>query len=225
MNALSRGFSLVELMIGLVLLGVLIAIGLPSMRAYSVNSKILALAQSYQASVQQARSHAVLVNSNVDVVLTSAIPTAANVAATASATGPNWIVRVQPNPDAPPPVAPITASNPATVLTDAYVFVEGRGGSDDTTSAGLAAVDINSSVGTFNGVTYDDAKLITFSGLSNAASLLKSAAVQFSASATSGLACAPTGPIRCLMVVIAPGGQSKVCDPAATTVGDNRSCT
>lgn len=225
MNTLSRGFSLVELMIGLVILGVLIAIGLPSMRAYSVNSKILALAQSYQASVQQARSHAVLVNSNVDVVLTSAIPTAANVAATASATGPNWIVRVQPNPDAPPPVAPVNASNPATVLTDAYVFVEGRRGSDDTSSAGLAAVDINSSVGTFNGVTYDDAKLITFSGLSNAASLLKSAAVQFSASATSGMACAPSGPIRCLMVVISPGGQSKVCDPAATSIGDTRSCT
>jgi type IV fimbrial biogenesis protein FimT len=39
------------------------------------------------------------------------------------------------------------------------------------------------------------------------------------------MACAPSGPIRCLMVVISPGGQSKVCDPAATSVGDTRSCT
>jgi type IV fimbrial biogenesis protein FimT len=225
MNARRRGFTIVELMIGLVIFGVLITLGLPSMRAYSTNSKILALAQSYQASVQQARGHAVLINSNVDIVLTNVAALPTNVAATASATGPNWIVRVQPNPDAPPPVSPITASNPATVLADAYVFVEGRGGSDDTSAASVAAVDINSSVGTLGGVTYDDAKLVTFSGLSNASSLSKSAAVRFSASTASGMACAPTGPIRCLMVVIAPGGQSKVCDPAATTVGDTRSCT
>jgi type IV fimbrial biogenesis protein FimT len=225
MSAQRRGFTIVELMIGLVLLGVLIALGLPSMKAYSANSKILALAQSYQASVQQARGHAVLINSNVEIVLTSAPALPANVAAAASVTGPNWIVRVQPNPNAPPPPAPITASNPATVLPDAHVFVEGRGGSDDATSAGLAAVSINSSVGTVNGVNYADATTVTFSGLSNAPLLPKSAAVRFSPAAASGLACAPTGPIRCLMVVIAPGGQSKVCDPAATTVGDTRSCT
>lgn len=37
-------------------------------------------------------------------------------------------------------------------------------------------------------------------------------------------ACVPAGPVRCWNVVIAPGGQVRLCDPAAS-VGDTRSCT
>ena len=37
-------------------------------------------------------------------------------------------------------------------------------------------------------------------------------------------ACAPAGPVRCWNIVVAPGGQVRLCDPAAA-VGDTRSCT
>ena len=37
-------------------------------------------------------------------------------------------------------------------------------------------------------------------------------------------ACVPAGPVRCWNIVVAPGGQVRLCDPAAS-VGDTRSCT
>ena len=36
--------------------------------------------------------------------------------------------------------------------------------------------------------------------------------------------CVPAGPVRCWNIVVAPGGQVRLCDPAAS-VGDTRSCT
>lgn len=37
-------------------------------------------------------------------------------------------------------------------------------------------------------------------------------------------ACVPAGPVRCWSVLVAPGGQVRLCDPAAP-FGDTRSCT
>ena len=37
-------------------------------------------------------------------------------------------------------------------------------------------------------------------------------------------ACVPAGPVRCWNIIVAPGGQVRLCDPAAP-VGDTRSCT
>ena len=37
-------------------------------------------------------------------------------------------------------------------------------------------------------------------------------------------ACVPAGPVRCWSLVVAPGGQVRLCDPAAPA-GDTRSCT
>jgi len=37
-------------------------------------------------------------------------------------------------------------------------------------------------------------------------------------------ACVPAGPVRCWAVIVAPGGQVRLCDPAAP-FGDTRSCT
>ena len=206
---------MIELMIGLVILGALVVLGIPSMRDYLTNSKILALAQSYQAALQKARSHAVLLNTPVDVVLTAASAEPANVAAAASAAGPNWIVRVQPNAN-----AQTSLTNPPSVLPTAFVFVEGKNSAEGSSSSSTGAVVINSDVGTYGGVTYAAATTVTFTGLSNAPALGTTAAVSFTAPT-----CAPAGPIRCLLVVVSPGGQSKVCDPAATTAGDTRSCT
>ena len=37
-------------------------------------------------------------------------------------------------------------------------------------------------------------------------------------------ACVPTGPVRCWNIVVAAGGQVRLCDPAAA-FGDSRACT
>lgn len=204
-------------MVGVVIIAILFAVGIPSMMDYMTNSRILATAQSFQASVQQARTQAILLNSNVDIILTNVPAVAGNVGVgSLSVTGPNWIIQVQPNANATP--TPF-------VQTAAYTFIDGKTNTEDggiTGSAGVA-------------MTANQTAGITFTGLSSRVAFAPEATpalatFDFRATTASGKACALAsgagGPIRCLRVVVFPGGRSKVCDPAATTaVGDTRSCT
>ncbi|MEI8156799.1 MAG: GspH/FimT family pseudopilin [Burkholderiales bacterium] len=54
-----RGFSLIEMMVGLVIVGILLATGLPSIRTWLNNTKIRNAAEAIQNGLQQARAAAV----------------------------------------------------------------------------------------------------------------------------------------------------------------------
>lgn len=94
----SSGFTAIEIMIVVLIMGVMLAAGVPSLTAYLTNSKIQATAQSFMSGLQQARSEAVRRNVNVSFVLTAGAVD--DVAATSVVAGKNWIV-VAPKPDAP----------------------------------------------------------------------------------------------------------------------------
>ena len=85
-----RGFSLIEMMIGIVLLGALLAMGIPAFNTYGQNAKVLSAAQAFQAMVLQARAEAVRLNTDVELVLTDDTDP---VAAIASLTGANIMLR------------------------------------------------------------------------------------------------------------------------------------
>ena len=61
-----RGVSLIELSIGLVIVAILIAAGIPSFRAWIQNSQIRTAAESLQNGLQIARNEAVRRNANVE---------------------------------------------------------------------------------------------------------------------------------------------------------------
>lgn len=94
MFSTQRGFSFIELMITVIVLGVLATLAIPSMTQYMENSKIHATAEVFYSSIQQARTEAIRRNSPVELIFTNQAPTAANVETTGvTANGPNWLVR------------------------------------------------------------------------------------------------------------------------------------
>lgn len=195
-----RGFTLIEAMVSLAILSALIALGAPSLASYSENSKVRGIAESFYASAQQARLEAIRTNQRVQLILTTDAPTAANVSTTnTSATAGSWMVR--------------RMSDDATPV---YTFVEGKNiregsnRSDGTSSVTVAAASSGAALAS-----------ITFSG-TGTASLTAPWTVNFGSSTG---ACATAGPVKCLRVVVSPGGQVKACDPAATAAGDTRRCS
>ncbi len=86
----ARGFTLIELVVALTLLGILIALGLPSFTAWIRNSQVRTVAEALQNGVRLAQNEAVRRNQQVVLSLTNAQP-ALNSAPTAN--GKNWSIQ------------------------------------------------------------------------------------------------------------------------------------
>jgi type IV fimbrial biogenesis protein FimT len=197
-----RGFTLVELMVTISLMALLLFMAAPSLSTYVENSKVRGIAESFFASAQQARAEAIRRNKSVEMVLTTDSPTVANVETTnLSATAGSWLVRVIDDDAAA-----------TTFAADAFVegkdIREGSGRSDGTSQVTVSAVS--------NGVATSS---IIFRSGGNT-SLGAPWSISF---ASSGNACAPTGSVRCLRVVVTASGQVKSCDPVAVAP-DSRAC-
>ena len=70
--SLQKGVTLIELMIGLVILGILLMVGLPSYSAWIQNTQIRTAAESILNGMQLARAEAVRRNTNVQLVFGAA---------------------------------------------------------------------------------------------------------------------------------------------------------
>jgi type IV fimbrial biogenesis protein FimT len=103
-----RGFTTIELMVVLVILGILVFIGLPSYTRWIANTQVRSTAESIQNGLRLAASEAVRRNAQVDFVLT--LDAAPGLGSAADATGKSWVVRS--NPPAPG-VAEVIDSKPA----------------------------------------------------------------------------------------------------------------
>jgi len=68
-TAKSRGFTLVELMMGIVVVGVLATVAVPSFRVWFLNAQIKAAAESISNGLQRARAEAVSRNANVEFIM------------------------------------------------------------------------------------------------------------------------------------------------------------
>jgi type IV fimbrial biogenesis protein FimT len=90
----TAGFTLIEVLVGVSILGVLLALGMPSFANYMGNAKLRASAASFHAAAQFARAEAIKRNGGVEIILTDVEPTVANIdLAIPSPTGRNWMVR------------------------------------------------------------------------------------------------------------------------------------
>jgi len=89
----SWGFTLIELMVALVLLGILIKLSLPSFVAWINNAKVRTVAESLQTGIRLAQAEAVRQNRSVVLAFTNAAPADPPAAITAAANGNRWVIQ------------------------------------------------------------------------------------------------------------------------------------
>jgi type IV fimbrial biogenesis protein FimT len=196
-----RGFTLVELLIGMTLLAVLIGLGAPAMGSYLQNSKLASVAASYFSGLQMARSEAIRRNVRTEFVLTDdavSTPDLAN-ALTPAIGGRNWVVRA--------------ASGPA-AFASAVEAKSGAEGEGSSVATAIAVAGSASAPAVFDG-------RIPFNGFGATAD-----GAPYSIEITrpgAGTCMHLGGTIRCRRINVSPGGQITSCDPAAAA-GDSRAC-
>jgi type IV fimbrial biogenesis protein FimT len=99
-----KGFSLIELMIAIAVLGTMLALGMPVFGNWLQNTQIRTAAESVRSGLQLARTEAVRLNTSVRFVLTDT-------------TESGWIVNPLNDPDRDPPISARTHADGSVNVT------------------------------------------------------------------------------------------------------------
>jgi len=190
-----RGFSLIELIIGMAILGILMSLAMPSFSGWIRNAKIRTTAESIQNGLQLARAEAVRRNTTARFQLVSTLDSACALAAA----GPNWVVSLD-------NVAGNCDDAPSDTVAPRIIQLRnGAEGADNNTT--IAA---GQSAFTFNGM----GRLTPIPAANIAIDI---------SNPTAGNCVAADGNIRCLRLVVSLGGQIRMCDPALPS-NDAQAC-
>lgn len=185
----SRGFTLVEMMIVVVILGILLALALPGFQSLIQNAKIRAAAENIQAGLNLARTEALRRNARVSLWLVNGI----NGGCARSSTGTSWVVSLD---------DPASACNAAASETAAPRLIQARSGNDG--SAGISVNALNSAS--------TASSCITFNGFGRLESTCSSGGAPIARIAFTSTPAPGNG--RSLEMRIASGGAIRMCDPA-----------
>lgn len=134
---MQRGITLIEVMIGLVILGILLAMGVPSFSAWIQSSQIRNSAESIQNGLMHARAEAVRRNTTVRFQLVTDLTNGCAI----SATGSSWVVSLD---------DPSGACDSAASDTVAPRIVQGRSNTEGSRNAVVSGNGISSI--NFNGI-------------------------------------------------------------------------
>ncbi|HSG77202.1 MAG TPA: GspH/FimT family pseudopilin [Burkholderiales bacterium] len=193
------GVSLIELLIGLAIMGLLIMIGLPNMATWLQNSKIRTAGETMLAGLTLARTEAVRRNQIVRFQMVNNLTSACVI----STSGTDWVVSLD----------DVTgACDAAPSETAAPRVIQRRSGSEGTTSVVLAAA--TAGVVHFNGL----GRVTSPGGAANMTQVAISNPVGGTCEHVDG------GAMRCLRINISVGGEARMCDPAVTDASDPRIC-
>jgi len=195
-----RGFTIVELLVGITILAMLLALGAPALGTYLQNAKLGSATSNYFQGIQMARAEAIRRNVNAEFVLTDTPVSTANIAnvVAPAVNGANWIVRA-------------SAGAGLFTLLDAKAGGEGEGSSVanalQITGAAVAPAVFDGRIA-FNG----------FGATANGAAYTIDVK-----NPSAGVCVADGGTLRCRRITVSPGGKIHACDPVAP-VGDSRAC-
>ena len=190
------GFSIIELMIALVVVGVLLTLGMPQWTTFLQNTKIKNAAEMTLTGLNLARVEAMRRNSSVRFSLVNNLTSGCAPAANSL----SWVVSAS---------DPTGACDAAPSDTTAPRIVQTRSGAEGT--AGVQIATTGGAVVTFNGLGRATAGSITQIDLSSGSGVCEHVDPA-------------NGTVRCLRVLISAGGQAKLCDPKVGDNSDPRFC-
>jgi type IV fimbrial biogenesis protein FimT len=186
------GMTLIELMIGIVVLGILLALGVPTFSRWTQSSQIRNAAEAIHNGLMLARAEAVRRNTAVRFQFVTTTTSACAL----SDTGTNWVVSLD---------SPAGACDAAPSDNVAPRIVQVRSAAEGSRNAAVNGGGVS---------------LVTFNGTGQATG---GAPAAINVTNPTGGACAPGGPMRCMRVTVATGGQIRMCDPARAA-GDPQGC-
>lgn len=190
-----RGFTVIELMVGIVVLGLLLALGGPSFSQWLHNVRLRNMSESVLNGIQLARAEAVRRNAQVRFQLVDNLTDSCAL----TTAGPNWVISMDSAAGACASTNMADDAAPA-----APRMIQSRAASDGSSSVVVAA----------------DQSSVVFNGLGR-----PTATLTVNITNPAGGACAAGGgPMRCLRIAVTAGGQVRMCDPRSSFDGTSEGC-
>lgn len=199
--SLQRGVSLIETMIGLVIVSLMLAVGAPSVSAFMQNTHIRNAAEAVQNGLSLARMEAVHRNTNVRFVLGA---------------GGAWTVGCVTT------VADLDGDG----VVDCPATIQARTAAEGSANATVALSEVVASTNAAAASPVITTE-ISFNGMGRVRTLPAGNAAVVNISNPGGGTCAAAGgAMRCLRVVVSTGGQVRMCDPklTASNPSDPQAC-
>jgi type IV fimbrial biogenesis protein FimT len=199
----TRGVSLIELLVGITILGIAIALGAPAFTEWINNSQIRSTAESIQNGLQLARAEAVRRNTSVQFQLTTTLDNACAV----DRAGTNWVVSIA---SATTPAA----SHCGDDISDTSSSMLLQKGTPVAAKAS-ATIDASQAAFGFNGL----GRIVA---TTTPATKVEASTIDIKSSRGACLG-ETGGTLHCLRILVAAGGQIRMCDPNRPS-GDAMAC-
>lgn len=198
-----KGFSIIELAVVLVVIGMMLAGAMPTISEWLRNAKLRNQAEAVQSGIQQARNEAVRRNQPITFYLVSADSTnTLDDSCVVSASGTSWVISVRTPAgacDAAPAITSTDNTNPLIVRT--HVGADG--------ASGVAVSGVASDGSTA-------ASSVTFDAFGRSSGDLTRVNIAYATSMSTD---------RPLRIDISSAGMVRMCDTAITDTTDPRRCT